>query len=105
MNKKIMTIFISNIFIVTFFTTISVSSSNISTNQITIQEENQPPSSSIITGPTVGKVGKNYEYTFMSIDPDGDDVYFLIYWEGDFTRPHDNIGPFKSGEEAKASYR
>jgi hypothetical protein len=41
---------------------------------------NQPPEAPIINGPTTGKTGNSYTYTFVSEDPDGDDVYYQINW-------------------------
>jgi len=40
-----------------------------------------PPS---ITGPTSGKVGVTYEYEFVQVNPDGDDISYFIDW-GDNT--------------------
>ena len=47
-------------------------------------EENLPPNAPTITGETEGKVGKEYEYKFNAIDPNGDDVKYFIDW-GDNT--------------------
>ena len=38
------------------------------------------PNPPIITGPTSGKAGTSYTYTFTSTDPDGDDVSYYIKW-------------------------
>jgi len=48
-----------------------------------------------ITGPSSGKVGIEYEYTFVSEDADNDDVYFEIEWGLD---DKEKIGPVSSGE-------
>jgi len=50
-----------------------------------------------ITGPTCGKVGKSYDYTFNATDPDGDDIYYAIAW--DWGQWAEWIGPYESGEE------
>ena len=42
------------------------------------------PNRPLIEGNTSGKVGNKYNYTFITIDPDGDDVYYYIDW-GDNT--------------------
>lgn len=63
---------------------------------------NNPPSTPSIDGRINGKAGKPYEYTFKSIDPDGDDVYYFIYW-GDGTIVTWN-GPYPSGEELTISH-
>ena len=74
------------------------------TRQITVSEngDNLPPNAPIINGETKGKAGIEYEYTFLSIDPEGDDINYIIDWCscGDTI----TIGPYLSGEEAKATY-
>jgi hypothetical protein len=62
----------------------------------------EAPNAPSISGPKSGKVGIDYEYTFQTTDPEGDDVYFEIQW-GDGTSNTDE-GPFTSGEEAKISH-
>jgi hypothetical protein len=39
-----------------------------------------PPNAPTIDGPTTGKRGIEYKYTFVTIDPDGDDVRYYIDW-------------------------
>ena len=56
-----------------------------------------PPILPSITGPNSGTVGMQYNYTFVTTDPDGDNVYYAIDW-GDNTSVN-WIGPYKSGEE------
>lgn len=63
---------------------------------------NQPPEIPTITGKINGKAGKEYEYIFNTIDPNGNDVYYIIDW-GDETSEI-TIGPFPSGENASANY-
>jgi hypothetical protein len=62
---------------------------------------NGAPSTPTIEGPSSGKPGFIYDYTFMSIDPDGDDIFFMISWGccGPGQDFH-TYGPFESGEEA-----
>lgn len=66
------------------------------------------PSAPEITGPTEGKSGECYNYTIVSTDPDGDDIYYCINWgEKSYQIPMgpwvpsvlEEIGPFPSGEE------
>lgn len=70
--------------------------------------DNSPPSKPHIDGPHIhcrpicGKAGEEYEYTFKSVDPDGDDIYYLVDW-GDGTYD-DWFGPYPSGEEATANH-
>jgi hypothetical protein len=62
-----------------------------------------PPIAPTINGPSRGKTGEDYEYTFATMDPDGDDeVYYYIDW-GDGTQS-DWLGPYGSGEEVTASH-
>jgi hypothetical protein len=62
---------------------------------------NQPPDTPTINGPTKGKPGEEYDYAYVTIDPEGDDVFYEIKW-GDETI--DNLGPFISGEEIIVSH-
>jgi parallel beta-helix repeat protein len=59
------------------------------------------PDTPMINGPTEGKPGVNYNYTFFTIDPEEDEVWYHISWR-------DNLcwiyGPFPSGEEITLSY-
>jgi thiol-disulfide isomerase/thioredoxin len=64
--------------------------------------ENNPPEKPSISGPATGNKDTDYEYTFSTSDPDGDDVYFYIDW-GD-NSSSEWIGPFNSGEEVKSSH-
>jgi len=41
---------------------------------------NNPPSAPTIAGPTNGKIRESLSYTFNSVDPDGEDVRFIIDW-------------------------
>jgi len=60
------------------------------------------PEAPTITGETDGKAGAEYEYTFSTIDPNGDDVFFNIDWgDGEF---EDWFGPYNSGEEVVVSH-
>ena len=54
-----------------------------------------PPDRPIIRGKTSGKIGEEYNYTFITTDPDGDEVYYYIDW-GDNTSSG-WIGPYSSG--------
>ena len=64
---------------------------------ITNNEEmpNIAPDIPEIDGPTSGKAGTEYGYTFNSVDPDGDDVYYYIDW--DDGNIEEWIGPYASG--------
>jgi parallel beta-helix repeat protein len=58
---------------------------------------NQPPEAPTISGPTSGKAGQRYDYTFITIDPEGEAVSYYIDW-GDSTNSG-WIGPNVSGEQ------
>jgi hypothetical protein len=45
---------------------------------------NLPPNAPTISGPSTGKPGTSYDYTFNAMDGDGDDVRYIIDW-GDTT--------------------
>ena len=56
-----------------------------------------PPNKPTINGPRNGKAGIEYEYTFNSIDPEGDNISYCINW-GDGSG-WNYFGPYSSGEE------
>jgi hypothetical protein len=41
---------------------------------------NLPPDKPVIIGPTSGKPGQSLTFTFNAVDPNGDDVRFIIDW-------------------------
>ena len=65
---------------------------------------NNPPSTPEIDGPKTGKPGVEYDFTFISTDPDGDDVFYCVSWGccggGDFH----TYGPYESGVEEVISH-
>ena len=66
--------------------------------------DTSPPNKPSITGPTSGKAGTEYDYTFSATDPDADNIYYFVNWgccdDGDF---HE-YGPYESGEEVTLSH-
>ena len=58
---------------------------------------NQPPNTPSITGKIKGEAGVEYDYTFNTTDPDGDDVYYWVTW-GDSCPAVEWDGPYNSGE-------
>ncbi|UCF50603.1 MAG: VCBS repeat-containing protein [Thermoplasmatales archaeon] len=56
---------------------------------------NNPPDVPDIDGPTNGPMGTLFTYTFNSIDPENDDVYYYIKWGDGNTE--DWNGPYSSG--------
>jgi hypothetical protein len=65
-------------------------------------QENSPPDTPYINGPTGGKAGTEYAYTFVTTDPNEDDVYYYVEW-GD-NQVEEWIGPCKSSEEATVDH-
>jgi len=53
-------------------------------------------------GPTSGKRGEEYNYSSLTIDPEGDVVYYFFDW-GDETNSG-WLGPYNSGEKCVASH-
>ena len=64
---------------------------------------NDPPNEPIIKGPTLGKVGIYYNYTFVSKDPDETEVKYYIDW-GD-GQNEEWIGWYASGEEISITHK
>jgi len=58
---------------------------------------NLPPENPTILGETSGEIGRIYEYTIKSTDPENDDITYCIDW-GDGA-PEVCFGPFSSGQE------
>jgi nitroreductase len=56
---------------------------------------NNPPEAPNIDGQVNGSAGTSYNYSFNSVDPDGDDVYYYIKWGDGHTKIWD--GPHASG--------
>ena len=63
---------------------------------------NRPPYLPIIEGPINGIIGNYYEYTFQTTDPDNDDIFYCIV--GGDSSSEICMGPYKSGEKAKATF-
>ena len=64
-------------------------------------EDNDPPDTPRIEGPFLVSVNIEYEYTVWATDPEGEDVFYRIYW-GDGTTGWS--GPYTSGEEITFSH-
>jgi hypothetical protein len=62
----------------------------------------KPPTKPTIKGQSGGTVGSEYQYYFMSIDPEGYNITYCIDW-GDNTSEV-CIGPCPSGEQASAKH-
>jgi len=63
---------------------------------------NHQPSPPNISGPTEGEPEVEYDFTFVTEDPEEDDIWLYIDWDdGTF---EDWIGPYASGEEVIVSH-
>jgi len=60
------------------------------------------PLAPTIDGPSSGKPGTPYTYTFTSIDPDEDDVYYYILWGDGYVENW--VGPHPSGIDFEISH-
>jgi hypothetical protein len=61
-----------------------------------------PPEPPSIDGETNGNVGEEYEYEFIALDPDGDDLFYFVEW-GDGTNSEWE-GPFPAGQKITLSH-
>jgi len=79
MNKKILiaSVFATLMLLVPMTSVVGVINKNATAG-------NQPPNPPTICGPTRGKVGVAYAFTFNAVDPDGDNVSYYVDW-GDGT--------------------
>jgi hypothetical protein len=66
-------------------------------------DQNEPPFAPNIDGPTNGKVGVEYDYNFVTTEPEEQDIYYYIDW-GDGIK-EEWIGPFSSGEQVTRSHK
>ena len=62
---------------------------------------NCPPSIPSIRGPTSGLVDEELEFYFVTEDPDDDQVYYMIDFDGDQVG---YLGPYSSGVEISRTY-
>ncbi len=60
---------------------------------------NYPPFKPCIIGHSSGLPKNNYNYTFVTTDREGDDIYYWIEWGDGNVEGNDWIGPYSSGEE------
>ncbi len=63
----------------------------------------RPPNTPTIHGPTQGKPGITYLFTFTTSDPDGDLVYYYIDWGDD--QVSEWVGPYASGATATVTHQ
>ncbi|MCX6668062.1 MAG: M28 family peptidase [Euryarchaeota archaeon] len=63
---------------------------------------NLPPDTPSIAGPAKGKVGKPITYTFVTTDPEGNDIYYSVDWGdgSDITY----VGPYASDQDVALTH-
>ena len=67
-----------------------------------VNPPNNPPDVPEINGSTKGIVGSQYTYKFVTTDPEGDDVYYFIFW-GDGNNSG-WLGSYNSSVQISVSY-
>lgn len=72
-------------------------------DELTVTIWNNNPKKPKITGWKLGKVGNEYNYTFVATDPDADNISYFVDW-GDNTST-EWIGPHYSGKRIKTSHQ
>ena len=69
---------------------------------VSTNKPNYPPLAPSITGTSKGKPGTSYDYTFLTTDPNKDQIHYFVNW-GDDTE--DILeGPYESGDPVTASH-
>ncbi|MCK4902683.1 MAG: PKD domain-containing protein, partial [Thermoplasmatales archaeon] len=63
---------------------------------------NQQPLAPTISGPSSGKLDTPYTFSFVTTDPNGDDIYYYVDWGDGDTEDWD--GPYNSGDSSSASH-
>jgi hypothetical protein len=64
--------------------------------------ENNAPSVPTIDGASSGNIGTEYTFDFLSVDPEGHDVYYLVAW-GDEAK-QDWVGPYPSDTKVQLAH-
>jgi hypothetical protein len=68
--------------------------------KLSLSENNYPNKPLRPSGEINGKTGIEYEYTTTTMDPDGDDIFYMFDWGNEMTSFI--LGPYESGEECSA---
>lgn len=111
MNKKVVGILIGMLMTTTVITATGLSVNQLQSNSFVFDDiteqmnynENGPPTAPIITGPTYGNIGIEYEWTFVSTDPDGDNITYYVHW-GESCGCEEWHGPVSSGTEVVVNH-
>ena len=68
----------------------------------TTEHLNNPPTKPTIIGPTTGRAGTSYDYSFTATDPEGEQISYFIDWDDGTNTGW--IGPFNSGQMITRSH-
>jgi len=66
-----------------------------------IRVGNENPETPSVSGQQLSKLDTDYDYKFVSTDPEGDNLFYYIKWGDGF---EDNKGPVASGDEITISH-
>ena len=80
---------------ITLTVTDNVSNSSIDTLWVQVQATNDPPEKPIINGVKKGQPHQDYDYTFVSTEPEGNPIWYFIDWDDNTTSGW--LGPYDSG--------
>jgi PKD repeat protein len=64
--------------------------------------DNEPPLNPLISGLSEGESGEEYEYNFVTLDPEGDNVYYFIDWGDENNEGW--LGPYDSGQSIDVTH-
>ena len=67
-----------------------------------MESNNEQPLAPTVEGPSNGNPGTEYTYTFVTTDPNGDDIHYFVDWGDGETEDWD--GPYNSGQQSSASH-
>jgi PKD repeat protein len=76
--------------------------SDIDNTSCLVSIHNEPPIEPLISGESEGKAGDEYEYNFVTLDPEDDNVYYYVDW-GD-NSSENWLGPYESGESINLAH-
>jgi len=68
-----------------------------------VSYRNNPPAKPVLTGPTSGVINQAYPFSVVTIEPEGEDVYYLIDW-GD-GQVDEWLGPYHSSATVEVTHQ
>ena len=91
------------IYPITLIVTDSDGNTAIDTSWVGVEESIDPPNNPEIDGPSLVRSGQEYDFTFVTTDPNNDNVYYYVDW-GEYRGVGEWFGPYESGEEITLSH-